>query len=113
MTETTILVARHVVLARAGEARAHLCDKAWHDHGVDVRMGEEETMHDVGAGEAELHRRIRRNADAPWHEAILYANESHRDRTVRLARRPEIALGELAPEMERLRVDRLDVAGRV
>ena len=100
MTEAAKLVTRHLVLARLGEARAHLGDEARHDHRVDVGVGEQEAVHDIGAGQAELHRRIRRHADAMRHEIILLGNQPHRGGAVGLDRRAEIALDELAAEMQ-------------
>ena len=70
-------------------------------------------MDDVGAGQAEFHRRVRRHADAMRHEIILLGDEPHRGRAVGLDRRAKIALDELAAEMQSQRVDDLDIAGRV
>ncbi len=113
MTEAAKLVTRHLVLARLGEARAHLGNEAGHHHGVDIGVGEQEAVHDIGAGQAELDGRIRRHANAMRHEIILLANEPHRGRAVGLDRGAEIAFDELAAEMQGQRLDDLDIAGRV
>src|SRR5258708_2202824 len=113
MTEAAILVTRHHVVARSGESGPHLGDEARYHHGVDVGIGEQESMYDMVAGQAELHRRIRRHYDASRHEIILLAYEPHCDRAVGLQRRPQVALNELAFEMKRPRIDHLDIAGRM
>jgi hypothetical protein len=113
MTEAAELVTRHLVLARLGKARPHLGNKAGHHHRVDIGVGEQEAMHDIGAGQPELHRRICRHADAMRHEIILLANEPDCGGAVWLDGRAEIALHELAAEMERQRLDDLDIARRV
>lgn len=46
-------------------------------------------------------------------EIVLFANEPHSGRAVGLDRGAEIAFDELAAEMQRLRLDYLDIAGRV
>ena len=113
MTEPAKLVARHLVHARLGETGAHLSDKARHHHRVDVSVGEQEAMHDIGAGQAELHRRVRRHADAMRYEIILFADQPHSSGAVGFDRGAEFALGELAAEMQGQRVDELDIARRV
>ena len=70
-------------------------------------------MHDIGAGQAELHRRTHRHADAMRHEIILLGNEPHSGGAVGLDRRAEIALDELATEMQGQGLDDLDIAGGV
>jgi hypothetical protein len=113
MTEPAKFVARHLVLAWLGEARAHLGDEAGHDHRVDVGIGQQKAVHDIGAGEAESHRRVRRHADAMRYEIVLRRDEAHRRAAVRCHRRAEVAFDEFAGEMECLRIDYLDIAGRV
>src|SRR6516225_12275396 len=113
MPEPAKLVTRHHVLARLGETGAHFSDKAGHHHRVDIGVREKKTVHGIGAGQAELYRRVRRHANAMRHEIILFADEPYHRRAIRLDRRAEIALGELAAEMERKRFDDLDIARRV
>ena len=113
MTKTAELVARHLVLSGRGEARAYLRYKAGHHHGVDVGTGKQKAMHDIGAGEAEFHRRLRRHLNAARYEVILTGDDSHGGGAVRFESGAEIALDKLALEVERLRVHALDIAGRV
>jgi len=110
MAEAAEFVARHLILAGARKARAYLCDKAWHHHCVDVRAGEQETVHRIRARQAELYRRVGRHADAVRHEIILLGDHAHCRRAVGLDRGAEIAFDELTGEMQRLRLDDLDIA---
>jgi hypothetical protein len=67
----------------------------------------------IGAGESELHRRVRGYANATRHKIILSGDDPHGDGPVWLGGSTEIALNKLALEMEGQRVDDLNVAGRV
>ena len=70
-------------------------------------------MHNVCAGQAELHRCLRRHADTMRHKIILLANQPHCGGAVGLDRGAEVALDELAAEMQGQRLDDFDIAGRV
>src|ERR1700730_4873401 len=62
---------------------------------------------------AELHRRAGRDQNAARHKIILLGDEPHRGGTVGRDRGAKIALDKLTPEMKGLRVDDLDIAGRM
>ncbi len=111
VTEAAELMAWHRVFAGQSEARAHLRDEARDHHGVDVGVGDEKAVHDIGAGDAERHRCGGRHSNAAWHELVLLGDDPHHDGTIGLDGAAEIALDKLAMEMERLRVDDLDIAG--
>lgn len=113
VTETTKLMARHRVLARRREARAHFRNKSWNDHGVHIGIGQKKSMHHIGTGKTELHRRVRRHLNATWHKIILLSDDPHRDGTVGLDSRAQIAFDKLAIQMKGLRFDDLDIAGRM
>src|SRR3982751_5308615 len=44
VAEPAIFMAWHQEVASARELRMHLRHKAWHDHGVDVRAGDQQAM---------------------------------------------------------------------
>jgi hypothetical protein len=106
-------VARHVVDAGAAEGGANFGDEAGNHHGVHVGRGKQEAVDDIGAAEAEFHRRIDGNPRTIRNESVLFGDQSHRDRSVGLDGCAKIALGELAAEMQGHRVDRLHIARRM
>ena len=69
-------------------------------------------MHHVAAGDAECDGRIRRHQDAFRREGVLLADGAHGDGAVGLDRAAQIAIDELAREMEGARIDGLDEALR-
>src|SRR5258708_12423178 len=96
MTEPAELMTRHCVFALLGETCAHLSNEAGYHHGVHIRVGQEETVQHIGAGNAELHRHSYRHLDAMRHEVVLRAYNPPRDPKLGLQRRPDIALAESA-----------------
>src|SRR5260370_17231478 len=113
MSHAAKLVARHLVLARVLEARSDLGNENGHDNCINVGDGEEEGVHDMGAGKPESHRRVRWHAHAVGHEIKLHRDEPHSYRTIGLEGCAQIAFDELAVQMKRLWVNYLDIARRV
>src|SRR5262245_41778359 len=111
MAGSAKLVARHAIDARPGEPSPDFRDKARHDHRVHVGGRQQEAMDDVRAGQAEFYRRIDGDLCAIRSESELSANQTYGERTVALLRGTEIAFSELAAEMQRRGIDRLDIAG--
>jgi len=64
MTDTAKLVARHPIVAKRIEARAHLGDEARDHHHVHIGPDDQEPMNGVGACQAELHWRV------GWHQIL-------------------------------------------
>src|SRR5258708_22999649 len=102
MSHAAKLVARHLVLARVLEARSDLGNETGHDHCINVGDGEQEAVHDIGAGNPESQRRVRRHAHAMGHEIKPHHDEPHSYRTTGLEACAHIAFDELAVQMKPL-----------
>src|SRR5262249_32329609 len=107
MADTAELVAWHEMLAGPIKACGQGGDVAWNEHSVYVGALDKEAVDCVGACRAENDRRVRRHDDALRREGVLLADDAHRHRTIRLGRTAEIALDELAINMQRGRIDGL------
>ena len=94
-------VAGHRAVRQAVEARREARDIARHQHEIDVGPVDQKAMHDVGAGGAERDRRIGGHDDALRREGILLADRAHGHRAVRPRGAAEVALDELAGQMQR------------
>ena len=101
----TILVAWHQVIARLVKARAHFGDESRHYHAVDVSSGDEESVHARRTRHAECDLGIGGNDDALRHKRILLREDAYDPRSIRLNRRTEIGLDELACKMEAGRIN--------
>ena len=112
MARAAILVARHEVVAGLREGRAEGGDVARLDHRVEVRVGHEKAVHDVGAGGAKGDGRVRRHHDALRRERVLLRDHAHRDGAVRFERAAEIGFDEFARDVQRFGVDDLDARRR-
>ena len=104
--------AGHRVFAFVREACVNLSDKSRNHHRVYIGVGKQETMHHIGAGEAELHRCSNWYLNTARHEIVLLGDQSHGDGSVGLDGGAEIALDEFTLQMERCRIGDFDIAGR-
>jgi hypothetical protein len=101
-------VARHELLARRRERRRERRDEGGDQHRVGVRPADDEAVDRVGARAAEGHRHAGRDDDALRLERILLRDQAHRDLAVGAHARAEVALDELALQVQCLDVDGLD-----
>ena len=108
MAEATELLTWHQIVARLLEPHELLRDVARHQHGVDVGALDQDAVDHVGAGSAQHDRGLGRHQDAGWREGILLADGAHRDGSIRLGRRAEIGLDELAGKVQARGIGRLD-----
>ncbi|HEX4224728.1 MAG TPA: hypothetical protein VHZ97_20325, partial [Pseudonocardiaceae bacterium] len=93
------LVARHGVIGGRVETRVERRDITGHDHRVDVGVGDEQAVHDIGAGGADRDRRVGGHQQTLRRERVLLRDEAHDHRAVRLHRAAEIVLGEFAGKL--------------
>ena len=113
VADAAIFMTRHQMISGLVETCAHFSDKAGHHHGVHVRVGDEESMHDVGAGDAENDGSIGRNDDAGRGERILLRDDANDHGAVRPDFRSKVLLEEFPGKVKPARIDRFDVRRRL
>src|SRR5215472_12450753 len=110
MAKAAIFITGHHVVAWAVKPGHYVCDIARNHHGVDIGSAHKEAMGHVRTGETKTNQRRSRH-DSTWrNKRVLLGEKANGDGTVRFHRRAEIALHELAFQVQGRWIDGLDVA---
>src|SRR5260370_8917332 len=103
MPGATELVAWHQVVGWLREGGLEGGDITGLEHRIDIRVRDEETVHDIRAGGAEGDGRIGWNEQALRRERVLLRDDPNRHRTIRFNRAAQVALNEFTTYGKRFR----------